>query len=165
MKHNNQSGVVEIVLAVIATALIVGIGAVAYVNYRDTHKSATVATSPSPTKESASNVTVGSAALATVKDLYDHYSGKQGDNVYVQRDLTQSLQNEHKNAQLFYDPILCAQNTPSKTTYDAPVALGKNFTIRVHTMYELSGDNPIDLTVDGSSNLISKITCNLKPVQ
>ncbi len=57
------------------------------------------------------------------------------------------------------DPIDCAQNTPVRVEYDPPVRSGTAVTVVVHTIYGMSGDNPIKVVVDLNTLRLSDLVC------
>lgn len=58
-------------------------------------------------------------------------------------------------------PILCAQNTPGRVSYDEPAIADGSVTIVVHTFY--SGppvqDNRIRVTVDPATQKLTDLAC------
>lgn len=62
-----------------------------------------------------------------------------------------------------YDPVICAQNYPSRVSYgDATVADGQAV-IPVHTFFEASGENPITVTVDLETLKLTRLSCPAYP--
>lgn len=60
------------------------------------------------------------------------------------------------------DPIVCAQNTPGRITYDPPANSDRAVTIVIHTFYSQSGDNPVKVTVDLDTLRLTHLVC-LRP--
>jgi hypothetical protein len=174
MKNSRSTNLSERALMVAGGILVVAIGAAVYttaapsglrVSTTTTATASPAVPTPAPTATPdtrAADTSAGAQKAAeTVRKLYSAYAKTQ--TVETRRPyLTNAYAAELAAGQYFYDPVLCTQGDVSAPTYDQPVAAGKNYTVRVHTYYETSGDNPIDVTVDGSSFLVSKITCNFK---
>lgn len=60
------------------------------------------------------------------------------------------------------DPILCSQNIPQSVSFDpAVVTEGGIVTVRVHSQYASSGDNPIDVQMQPINNQwkMTNISC------
>lgn len=60
------------------------------------------------------------------------------------------------------DPVLCAQNTPRSTKVDKAYITGNKDTVVVHTLYDSSGDNPlnVDLQLIDNKWKIINISCS-----
>ena len=57
------------------------------------------------------------------------------------------------------DPVVCAQNTPDRVTYDILEVSGTAARIVVHTHYAGSVDGPIVVTVDLNDLELTGLTC------
>jgi Tfp pilus assembly protein PilE len=175
-KMNNKGfGAIEAILTVVVISLVGGLGYYLYHQNQTKNKTNNAQSSTATSTSTEQNLTEDSASQ-TVTDFYDKYTkldppgSPETEEAFLKQHGTANLLTYFQTYKHGFDPIICAQSSPTSITIASRTVTGQTATVLVNEVFGSDSVDGITVKVVNQSGLkIDLVTCpgslgNLPPV-